>query len=85
MPSGDTEISEFNQYSKFDKAPFIIYADLESLIGKIVGYKNNPEKSFTAKVGKHIPSCFSMPGKLSFKDIESKHDVQTTWKSSENL
>ena len=31
MPPGDTKISEFNQYHKSDKAPFIICADLESL------------------------------------------------------
>ena len=30
MPSEDTETLEFNQYRKSDKAPFIIYADLES-------------------------------------------------------
>ena len=30
--SEDTKILEFNQYQKFDKAPFIIYADLECLI-----------------------------------------------------
>ena len=32
MPSEDTKILEFNQYQNFDKAPFIIYADLECLI-----------------------------------------------------
>ena len=30
MPSEDTETLEFNQYHKSDKAPFIIYDDLES-------------------------------------------------------
>ena len=35
MPSKDTKILEFNKYRKSDKAPFIIYADLESLIIKI--------------------------------------------------
>ena len=29
MPSEDTKILEFNKYQKSDKAPFIIYADLE--------------------------------------------------------
>ena len=29
MPSEDTKILEFNQYQKFDEAPFIIYANLE--------------------------------------------------------
>ena len=29
MPSEDTKILKFNQYQNSDKAPFIIYADLE--------------------------------------------------------
>ena len=29
MPFEDTEILEYNQYKKSDKAPFIIYTDLE--------------------------------------------------------
>ena len=32
MSSEDTEILEFNKYKKHDKAPFIIYADIECLI-----------------------------------------------------
>ena len=43
MPSEDTKILEFNQYQKSDKAPFIIYADLECIIEKINKCKNNPE------------------------------------------
>ena len=31
MPSEDTKILEFNRYQKYDKAPFIIYADLECI------------------------------------------------------
>ena len=54
MPSEDTKILEFNQNKKSDKRPFIIYADLEWLIEKIHGCKNNPENSFTTKVGEHI-------------------------------
>ena len=34
MLSEDTKILQFNQYHKSDKTPFIIYADLESLIKK---------------------------------------------------
>ena len=49
---------EFNQYQKFDKVPFIIYADLECLIEKFDGCKNNPENSSKTKVGEHIPSGF---------------------------
>ena len=43
MPSEDTKILKFNQYQKSDKAPFIIYADLECAIEKTDGCKNNPE------------------------------------------
>ena len=34
MPSKDTKVLEFNQYQKSDKAPFVIYADLECIIEK---------------------------------------------------
>ena len=34
MLSKDTKIQEFNQCQKSDKAPFIIYADLECIIEK---------------------------------------------------
>ena len=41
MLSDGTKILEFNQYQKYDKAPFIIYTDLECIIKKIDGYNNN--------------------------------------------
>ena len=48
-------ISEFNQYMKPDKMPYIIYADIESLIEKkIDGCSNNSENSSTAKIGENI-------------------------------
>ena len=75
MPSEDTEILKFNQYQKSDKAPFIIYADLECIIKKIDGCKNNPENSSSAKVSKHIPSGFSISTISSFRSIENKHDI----------
>ena len=75
MPSDDTKILEFNQYQKSDKAIFIIYADLERIIEKIDGCKNNPENSSTTKVSKHIPSGFSMSTISLFRSKENKHDV----------
>ena len=60
---------------KYDKAPFIIYADLECLIEKTDEYKNNPENSSTAKVNEPIPSGFSLFTISSFKSIENKHDI----------
>ena len=75
MSSEETKILEFNQYQKSDKAPFIIYANLECIIEKIDGCRNNPENSSTTKVSKHIPSGFSMSTISSFRSIENKHDV----------
>ena len=73
MPSEDTKILEFNQYKKSDKAPFITYADLECIIEKIYGFKNNPVNSSTIKVKKHIPSGFAMSTISSFRRIQNKH------------
>ena len=44
-----------NQHQKSDNAPFIIYADLESLIEKTDRCKNNPKNSSLAKASDHIP------------------------------
>ena len=75
MSFENTKILESNQYQKFDKAPFIIYADLEFIIEKIDGCKHNPENSCTAKVSEDIASSFSMSTISSFGNIENKHDV----------
>ena len=58
MPSEDTHISKLSQ--KSDKAPFVVYADLECLIEKINGCKNNPEIAFTTNLSQRIPSDFSL-------------------------
>ena len=75
MSCEDTKILEFNQYQKFGKAPFIIYANLEYLIEKIDGLKYNPENASTTKVRQQIPSGFSMSTIPSCKNIEKQHDV----------
>ena len=75
MSFEDTKISEFNQYLKSDKAPFIIYEDLEYIIENNNGYKNIPENSSAAKISKHIPSNFLMSTVSSFRSKEIKHYV----------
>ena len=49
IPSEETKKLEFNQYQKSDKAPFIIYADLQCLIEKIDECSNSTENSPTTK------------------------------------
>ena len=75
IPSEDTKILVFNQYQKSEKASCFIYVDVECLIEMIDWCKINPENSSVTKVGKQIPSCFSMSTILSFKSKENKHDI----------
>ena len=49
------KILKFNQHMKSDKMLYIIYADLESLIKKIDGCVNNPEKIFNNKNWRAYP------------------------------
>ena len=58
-----------------DKIPCIIYADIESLIKKIDGCKNNPENSSTTKIGEHIPCGYSRSTIWVFDHIENKHTI----------
>ena len=75
MPSEKDKILEFKQYMKSDKMPYIIYADTESLILKIDGCANNPEKHSISKIGEHIPCGCSMPTIWGFDHIEIKHTL----------
>ena len=79
MPEEDNEILKYNQVEKPKKVPFIIYADLESLLEKMNTCQNNPEKSSTTKINKHTPSgyslfthCSSVQEKISLIIIEVK-------------
>ena len=60
MPSEQDNVLELNQYVKSSKIPYIIYADIESLIRKIYECTNNPENSSTTKIGDHIPCGYLM-------------------------
>ena len=66
MPFEDTKILEFNQYQTFYKVLFTIYADIECLIEKNDGCKNNPGNLSTTKLSEHIPSGFSVSAISSF-------------------
>ena len=54
MPDEDKKILKYNTGEKSLKVPFIIYADLEFLLRKIDTCQNDPKKSFTEKIAKHI-------------------------------
>ena len=54
--------------------PFIIYADLEFILEKISGCENDPEKSSTIKVNKHIASGYSLFSHCLFDKKKNKLD-----------
>ena len=75
MPSEKDNILEFNKCIKADKMPYIIYAEIESLIRKIGRCENNPEKSSTTKIVEHIPCEYSMSAIWGFDHIENKRTL----------
>ena len=56
------------------RAPFIIYADLESLLEKMNNCYDSPEKSSTTKINKHKPSGYSLFTHCSFDKTKNKID-----------
>ena len=75
MLSKKNNILQFNQYMKSEKTSYIIYTDLESLIRKIDGCENNPEKFSTTKMSEHIPCRYSISAIWVFDNIENKHTL----------
>ena len=51
--------------------PYIIYADIESIIKTIDGCKNNPENFTTTKIREHNPCGYSMPTIWTIDNIEN--------------
>ena len=60
MPNEDNKILKYNHGEKSMKVPFIIYADLESLLEKMSTCHNNPKNSSSTIINKHTPSGYSL-------------------------
>ena len=58
MPKKD-DILKFKNYYKGEKVPFMIDADMESLIKPIQSCEPNPQSSYTKKYQKHEPISYS--------------------------
>ena len=74
MPNEDKKTLKYNHGEKSMKAPFIIYADLESLLEKMDTCYDSSEKSSTTKINKHTPSGYSLFTHCSFNKAENKID-----------
>ena len=72
MPTKDNNIIKYNHGEKSIKMPFAIYADLECLLEKIDTCENDPNKSYTTKINKHIPSGYSIFKHCSFDKSKNK-------------
>ena len=74
MPKEDKKVLKYNHGEKSMKVPFIIYADLESLLEKINTCHYNLRKSSTTKRDKHTPSAYSLFTLCSFDATKNKLD-----------
>ena len=72
MSKNDNKNLKYNRGEKSMKVPFIIYADLESLLEKMSTCHNNPKKSSTTKINKHAASGYSLFTHYSFDTKENK-------------
>ena len=72
MPTKDNNIIKYNRGEKSIKMPFTIYADLECLLEKIDTCENDPNKSYTIKINKHMPSGCSIFTHCSFDESKNK-------------
>ena len=72
MPTKGNNIIKYNHGEKSLKMPFTIYADLECLFEKIDTCENDPNKSSTTKINKHVPSGYSIFTHCSFDESKNK-------------
>ena len=72
MPTKDNNIIKYNRGEKSIKMPFTIYANLECLLEKIDTCENDPNKSYTTKINKHIPSGYSIFTHCSFDESKNR-------------
>ena len=56
------------------EVPFVVYADLESLLEKMNTCHNNPKNSSTTKINKHTPSGYSLFSDCSFDTTKNRLD-----------
>ena len=85
IPEEDNKTLKYNQGEKSMKVPFIIYADLESLLEKMNTCHNNPEKSLTTKTNKHTPSGYSLFPHCAFDTTKNKLDYYSSKNCMKNF
>ena len=74
MSTKDNNTIKYNQGEKSMKLPFVVFADLECLLKKIITCQNNPNESSTTENSKHTPSGYSLFTHCSFHKSKNKLD-----------
>ena len=74
MPEEGKNILEYIPGEKSVMTPFVIYGDLESILEKISGCENDPEKSPSTKINKHRASGYSLFSHCLFDKSKNKFD-----------
>ena len=74
MPREDNKMIKYNHGEKSMKIPFIVYADLEPLLKKIDTCHDNPKKSSTTKINKHMTSGYPLFTHCSVDTTTNKHN-----------
>ena len=72
MPKEDNKILKYNHGEKSMKVPFIIHANVKSLLEKMSTCHNNPKKLSTTKINKYTPSGYLLFTHFSFNATENK-------------
>ena len=85
LPEEDNKILQYNHCEKSMKVPFIIFADLESLLEKMNTCHINPEKSSATKINKQTPSGYSLFTHCSFDATKSNFDYYRGKNCMKNL
>ena len=74
MSEKETKILKCNYGEKSMKVPFIIYAEIESLLEKMSTCHKNPEKLSTTKINEYTLSGYSLFTHCSFDTTKNKLD-----------
>ena len=71
MPTKSKSILKFSDGQGQLKAPFVTYADFESILEPIQGCKGDPTISHTDKINKHTPSGFCTYSAFAYRKVQN--------------
>ena len=70
MPKPGSFVEFHNGQNQF-RVPFTMYADFEAIFRPVNGPSTNPNKPYTKKVNRHIPSGFCVYSKFAYGEVST--------------